>query len=167
MLCPLVVCRISLPFMSHLFSYVQSCGQMLPFPCLISRMCVHCRVALEAAAASPAAADLAARWLTSEPLTPKSEEPNEDVGSSVGSETQLARSHVASLVCIVCHTGQACWLAVSQEDKLRPAHYQALLDTFACDALFCQDKPTGLRQVQYLSHIWCSNLHSVVALCFL
>ena len=115
---------------------------------------MHCRVALEVAAASPAAADLAARCLTAEPLTPKHEESNEDVGGSVGSETQLGKSHVASLVCIVGISGQACWLAVSEEEKLRAAHYQALLDTFAFDTLFCQDKPAGLRQVQ-LHHNRC------------
>ena len=117
----------------------------------ISVMCMHCRVALEAAAASPAAADLAARCLTAQPFSQNADKPNDNVDGSAGSESQLARSHVASLVCIVGMSAQACWLAVSEEEKPRPAHYQALLDTFAFDTLFCHDKPAGLRHVPHPS----------------
>ena len=117
------------------------------------------RVALAAVVASPAAAALAGRCLTAQSLSHRAGELNEDVGSSVGSETQLARSHVASLVCIVDTSAEACWLAVSEEEKLHPAQYQALLDTFAFEVLFCQDKPTGLRQVQHLH----TNLVSAAA----
>ena len=123
--------------------------QGLPLNCLRSVMCMHCRVAVEAAAASPAAAHLAASCLWAQPSPQESDDPNADVNGSIGSESELARSHVASLVCIVSNSAQACWLAVSEEEKLRPTHYQALLDTFASDTLFCQDRPAGLRQIHH------------------
>lgn len=118
-----------------------------------------CRVALQAAAASPAAAHLTARCFTAEGLLfQKADSPGQVAGgsetslaassetsSAAGSETSLA-THVANMVCIVGRTAQACWLAVSEEEKLRPAHYQALLDTFLYDGLCCRDTPEGLRQ---------------------
>ena len=128
-----------------MFSPVAKERLLLNF--MISLMCMHCRVALEAAAASPAAAHLAASCLRPQPPPQESDDPNADVNGSIGSETELARRHVASLVCIVSNSAQACWLAVSEEEKLRPTHYQALLDTFASNTLFCQDRPAGLRQV--------------------
>ena len=107
-----------------------------------------CRVALQAAAASPAAAHLAARRLSAQHVLGTADSPRQVVDGVSGSETSLAASHVGSMVCIVGLTGRACRLALSQEEKLRPGHYQALLDTFLTGVLFCQDKPEGLRQEQ-------------------
>lgn len=109
-------------------------------------MCNCCRVALEAAAASPAAAHLAARCLTTSPLPQKADQ---DVGGSHGSKTSLPVDHVACMVSIVGSSAQACWLAVCEEETVQSAHLQALLDTFASYALSCQDKPPGLRQVHH------------------
>ena len=109
---------------------------------------MHCRIALEAAAASPAAAHLAARCLSAEGL-PQGDDPTQLAVGLGASEASLAASHVACMLSVVEKCGQACWLALSQEEKLRAGHYQALLDTFLCHKLFCQDKPQGLRQVHY------------------
>lgn len=116
-------------------------------------MCISCRVALEVAAASPAAAHLAARCLTTSPLPQKADQDvggsDQHVGDSHGSKTSLPVDHVACMVSIVGSSAQACWLAVCEEETVQSAHLQALLDTFASYALFCQNKPPGLRQVYH------------------
>lgn len=109
---------------------------------------MNCRVALEAATASPAAAHLTARSLNALPPPQKGDDSNQVVDGSAASETSLVANHVACMVSIVGSSAQACWLAVCEEETVQSAHLQALLDTFASDALFCQDKPPGLRQVQ-------------------
>ena len=105
-----------------------------------------CRVALQAAATSPAAAHLAAKRFSAPGVLRTADSPRQVAAGVAGSKTSLAASHVSSMVCIVGLTARACWLALSQEEKLRPGHYQALLDTFLTDGLFCEDKPAGLRQ---------------------
>lgn len=105
-----------------------------------------CRVALQAAAASPAAAHLAARRFSAQDVLRTADSPRQVADGVAGSESSLEASHVSNMVCVVGVTANACWLALSQEEKLRPGHYQALLDTFLTDGLFCQDKPEGIRQ---------------------
>lgn len=118
------------------------------YPCALP-MCMNCRAALEAATSSPAAAHLTAKSLNAPPLPQKGGESNQVVDGSAASETSLAAKHVACMVSIVGSSAQACWLAVCEEESVQSAHLQALLDTFASDALFCQDKPSGLRQVHH------------------
>ena len=113
-------------------------------------MCINCRVALEATAASPVAAHLAARRLTTtSPLPQKVDDSNQVVSASAASETSLAAKHVTCMVSIVGSSAQACWLAVCEDETVQSGHLQALLNTFASDALFCHDKPPGLRQVHH------------------
>lgn len=123
-------------------------GSAFLITCLAA--CVECRIALEAAAASPAAAILTASCLNGEasPLAGANADPQQANSSC---RPSMAANHVASLLLNVEASVEACWLAVSEAEKLQPRQCQALLDTFFCDALFCQDSPQGLRQGTSLS----------------
>ncbi len=65
--------------------------------------------------------------------------------------TSAAQQHVDDVVHTVAVSAKACWLAVSEEEKLQPAHCQALLQTFLSASLFVADKPAGLRCVMLIT----------------
>ncbi len=72
------------------------------------------------------------------------------VSSSISGHAEgssAAQQHVDNMVHIVAVSAKACWLAVSEEEKLQPAHCQALLETFLSACLFVADTPAGLRCV--------------------
>ena len=100
----------------------------------------NCRIALEAAASSPVIASLAARSMN-----------DAHVRSSRSGHAQepssAAQQHLDNMVRIVTVSAKACWLAVSEEEKLQPAHCQALLEAFFSACLFVADTPAGLRCV--------------------
>ena len=94
------------------------------------------RTALEAAARWPEVARLAA---TSPHF------PAMDASLSAADVNLADAQHTHNLIHVVAVTAKACWLAVSEEDKLRPAHCQALLDTFLSTSFFVADMPAHLR----------------------
>ena len=69
--------------------------------------------------------------------------------SSSGAHAQepdsAAQQHLDNMVHIVAVCAKACWLAVSEEEKLQPAHCQALLEAFFSACLFVADASEGLR----------------------
>ena len=58
--------------------------------------------------------------------------------------SSAAQQHVDNMVHIVAVSAKACWLAVSEEEKLQPAHGEALLEAFFSACLFVADTPEGL-----------------------
>jgi hypothetical protein len=97
-----------------------------------------CRIALEAAATSPVIASLAASSMNAAHVS-KSSSGHAQQGSSA------AQHHLDNMVHIVAISAKSCWLAVSEEEKLQPAHCQALLEAFFSACLFVADTPAGLR----------------------
>ena len=94
------------------------------------------RTALEAAATWPEIARLAA----TSPHFPAADT------SLFAADVNLASDqHAQNLTHVVAVTAKACWLAGSEEDKLRPAHCQALLHAFLSPCFFVTDMPTHLR----------------------
>ncbi len=59
--------------------------------------------------------------------------------------SSAAQQHLDNMVHIVAVSAKACWLAVSEEEKLQPAHCEALLEAFFSACLFVADTPEGLR----------------------
>jgi len=97
-----------------------------------------CRIALEAAATSPVMASLAASSMGAADVS--------SFGSGHAQEgSSAAQQHVDNMVHIVAVSAKACWLAVSEEEMLQPAHCQALLEAFFSASLFAADTPAGLR----------------------
>lgn len=99
-----------------------------------------CRIALEAAAASPVIASMAARGMNAAHVSSSSSGHAQEPSSA-------AQQHLDNMVLVVAVSAKACWLAVSEEEKLQPAHCQALLEAFCSVHLFVADTPAGLRCV--------------------
>ena len=110
----------------------------------------HCRIAVENAVACPVTAQMAAQTSNLDAVLSGQHHHASSDGSSSRSAagpSSASDEHVANLVHIVGLTGRACWVAVSEQDKLRPAQCQALLSTFFAACLFLADSPSSLRQV--------------------
>jgi len=117
---------------------------------------VKCRLALEAAVASPLVAHLAANTsLAASSATsgghhhPSSLHTTAEPASVC--HNSAAEQHVSAVVQVVGVLANACWNAVCEEEKPRPSHCQALLDTFCSGCLFITDMPLGLRQAAMLT----------------
>ncbi|DBA85457.1 TPA: hypothetical protein ACH3X2_000409 [Trebouxia sp. C0005] len=95
-------------------------------------------IALEAAAASPVIASMAARGMNAAHVSSSSSGHAQEPSSA-------AQQHLDNMVLVVAVSAKACWLAVSEEEKLQPAHCQALLEAFCSVHLFVADTPAGLR----------------------
>jgi len=96
-----------------------------------------CRIALEAAATSPVIASLAASSMGAAHVSHSSSGHAQEPSSA-------AQQHLDNMVHIVAVCAKACWLAVSEEEKLQPAHGEALLEAFFSACLFVADTPEGL-----------------------
>ncbi|KAL0020919.1 hypothetical protein WJX77_011015 [Trebouxia sp. C0004] len=95
------------------------------------------RIALEVAASSPVLTSLAAGSMNAAHMSTSSS------GHALEGSS-AAQNHLDNMVHIVALSAKACWLAVSEQEKLQPAHCQALLEAFFSACLFVADTPAGL-----------------------
>ena len=115
----------------------------------MSLRCCCCRVGLEAAAASPGIAHLAAQHLAGIPTrSPIGSRPTQQPAADPAADAphQAASQHATDVAYIVKMLAEMCWGRVMEEARLQAHHYQALLDAFLCPCLGLTDSPEDLRQ---------------------